>query len=112
MRLYVTVICALLLLAGCANTEFSPSGDTRAPPYSGEVQVLQRLPAEGSYRMLGILIVRGVNLTSDERMFAQLKQRAAAQGADAVVPQGPIRAQINSDGGEDRKLAAYAILRK
>ena len=112
MRLYVTILGALWLLGGCANTQFSPTGGVRAVPYAGEVQVLERLPAVGSYEMLGVLIVRGVRLSSDERMFEQLKERAAAQGADAVVPQSAIRSQKDSAGGEERRLAAYAIRRK
>ena len=112
MRLYATALSALCLLCGCATTDFAPTGDVSAAPYSGEVKVLERLPATGSYKMLGIVIVRGVALTSDERMFEQLKDRAAAQGADAVVLQGPIRTDENSAGGEDRRLAAYAISRE
>ena len=109
MRLYVTVLGALFLLCGCASTQFSPSGAVAAAPYAGEVQVLERLPAKGSYTMLGVVIVRGVDITEDERMFKQLKERAAAQGADAVVLQGPIRVQ---DTTETRRLAGYAIRRK
>ena len=109
MRLYAIVLGALFLLCGCASTQFSPSGETRLAPYPGEVQVLERLPAKGSYEMLGVFIVRGVNLTSDERMFEQLKERAAAQGADAVVPQGAIR---ENEISQERRLAAYAIRRQ
>lgn len=111
MRLYATILTVLGLLCGCAASEFSPRGDVRAPPYSGEVVVLERMPAEGTYKALGIVIVRGVALSSDERMFNQLKERAAAQGADAVVLQAPLRTEDNGDGGEKRRLAAYAIRR-
>ncbi|MFT5172034.1 MAG: hypothetical protein ACI8W7_000198 [Gammaproteobacteria bacterium] len=112
MRLYVTALAALLLLGGCTSSQYSPSGDASAARFTGEVQVLEQLPATGSYEMLGIIIVRGVALTSEGRMFEQLKARAAAQGADAVVPQGPIRSQDNSQGGTDQRLAGYAIRRK
>ncbi|MFT5445268.1 MAG: hypothetical protein ACI9DC_000428 [Gammaproteobacteria bacterium] len=111
MRLYVTILTVLGLLCGCASSEFSPRGDVRAPPYSGEVVVLDRMPAVGRYTMLGIVIVRGVTLSSDERMFDLLKERAAAQGADAVVLQAPLRTEDNADGGEKRRLAAHAIRR-
>ena len=110
MKLYVTALVALLVLCGCTTTDFSSSGDSGAAPYAGEVQVLERLPAKGSYTMLGVLIVRGVNLTSDERMFEQLKERAAAQGANAVVLQGPIIEQENTTGGVDRRLGGFAIV--
>ena len=111
MRLYVTILAVLGLLCGCASSEFSPRADVRAPPYSGEVAVLERLPAVGSYKVLGIVIVRGVALSSDARMFDRLKERAAAQGADAVVLQAPLRTEDSADGSENRRLAAYAIRR-
>ena len=112
MRLYVTVLAAFVFFGGCASSQFSPSGDAGGARFTGEVQVLEQLPAAGSYQMLGIIIVRGVELSSDARMFEQLKTRAADQGADAVVPQSPILEQQNSQGGTDRRLAAYAIRRK
>ena len=111
MRVYATILTILGLLCGCASSEFSPCRDVRAPPYSGEVAVLERMPVAGSYKVLGIVIVRGVTMSSDERMFDQLKERAAAQGADAVVLQAPLRTEDNAEGGENRRLAAYAIRR-
>ncbi len=86
MRLYVSLLLVLGILCGCASSDFSSRGDVSAPRFSGEVVVLERMPAAGSFEMLGVIIVRGVALTSDSRMFDQLKERAAAQGADAVVP--------------------------
>jgi hypothetical protein len=111
MRVYVTVLAVLVFLGGCSSAQFTPSGSARADPFSGEVQVLERLPATGTYQMLGVLIVRGVQLTSEAQMFEQLKSRAAERGADAVVPQGPVRSQENSQSGTDRRLAGYAIRR-
>lgn len=100
------MLAGVLLLVGCANTSFSPSSSEALAPHEGEVKVLDRLPPDGTYRLIGIVTVRGVNLTSDERMFEQLKKNAAAQGADAVVPQGKIRERA---GGDERALAAHAI---
>ena len=112
MRLYVTAVIALALLGGCTTSQFSPSGDSHAAPTSADdVQLLERLPAAGSYELLGVIIVRGVRLSSDERMFEQLKERAAQRGADAVVPQGKIRDQETTDGSETRRLGGYAIRR-
>jgi hypothetical protein len=99
------------LLAGCASSSFNASSNDLPPPWEGEVEVLERLPAQGTYRLLGVVFVKGVNLTSDERMFEQLADRAAERGADAVVPQAPIRDRPTGEGGTDRTLAAYAIRR-
>jgi hypothetical protein len=106
MRSTRYLFAAVLLLAGCSSAEFEPSGVVAPAPYKGEVKVLDRLPPDGSYQLVGIVTVRGVNLSSDERMFEQLKARAAEQGADAVVPQGRIRERA---GGDERVLAAHAI---
>ena len=100
------LLAVSLLLAGCASSDFRPAGDVAAAPYRGTVRVLDRLPPEGTYQLVGIVTVRGVNLSSDARMFDQLKSRAAAQGADAVVPQSEIRERA---GGDERVLAAHAI---
>ncbi len=108
----LTVLAALVFLSSCASSGFNPSAQREFPPYEGEVEVLNRLPLEGTYDLVGIVRVKGVALTSDERMFDELKERAAYQGADAVIPQGKIRTRPKSDGGEDRTLAAYAIRRR
>ena len=106
------IITLVLLLTGCATSSFAPSSGPRLAPWEGEVTVLTHLPAEGSYRLLGVVTVRGVELTSDERMFDSLKERAAAQGADAVVLQREIRDRPVGKSSDERSLAAYAIRRR
>ena len=109
----VPALLLVALLAGCASAEFTPSGVGEHPPrHEGEVAVLDRLPPVGSYRMLGVVTVRGVGITSDERMFEEFREMAARRGADAVVPQGKIRTGSTGDGGETRTLAGYAIRRR
>jgi len=106
------IVSVMLLLTGCASSSFAPNAGTRLAPWEGEVTVLARLPAEGSYRLLGVVTVKGVALTSDERMFDQLRERAAYQGADAVVLQREIRDRPTSGSSDERSLAAYAIRRR
>lgn len=100
---------AALLLAGCASSGFTPSGERTFEPHGGAVQVLEQLPPQGSYHLVGIVTVSGVALTSDERMMRQAKELAADHGADSIVLQRPIRDRPAGDGGEERTLAAYAI---
>lgn len=109
MRGALYILLLALLLGGCASARFTESGGERLAPWRGEVRVLDRLPPEGSYRLLGVVTVSGVALTSDERMFENLKDLAARRGANAVVLQSPIRDRRTGDGGEERTLAAYAI---
>lgn len=106
------IITIIVLLTGCTSSSFAPSAGTRLAPWEGEVTVLARLPDEGSYRLLGVVMVRGGQVTGDGRMIDRLKERAAAQGADAVVLQGDIRDRPLDDYGVERKLAAYAIRRR
>ncbi len=113
MRSITHMLAAAALLAACASAEFTPSGGGEPlPPYTGEVAVLERLPPPGAYRLLGIVRAEGVQLTSDERLFESVKAMAAARGADAVVPQAPVRVRSTGSGGEERTLAAYAIRRR
>ncbi len=111
--LYILLLAVLpgaLVLGGCASSRFTSSGGEPLAPWHGEVQVLERLPPEGTYRLVGVVSVSGVALTSDARMFDDLRALAAERGANAVVPQGPIRDRATG-GGEERALAAYAIRR-
>jgi hypothetical protein len=112
MRALLHMLVAALLLAGCSETRFTPSAGGQAPaPHQGPVALLEQLPPEGSYRLLGVVKVTGVRLTSDARMYDDLRERAAASGANAVVPQGPIRDRPTRDGGTQRALAGWAIQR-
>lgn len=110
--LRAAIITVTIFLTGCASSSFAPNAGTRLVPWEGEVTRLARLPAEGSYLLLGVVTVKGVALTSDERMFDALEERAAAQGADAVVLQGAIRDRPTGESGDERSLAAYAIRRR
>ena len=110
MRGVFIVCCLITVLSGCASSSFERAGSNTLPPYAGEVALLEGLPAPGSYQLIGVVIVRGVRLTSDKRMYQQLKELAAERGANAVVPQSAIKNRATSDGGEERRLAGYAII--
>ena len=109
----VAVTCAALLsLAGCAESGFRASGVDTYPPYPGKVELLKKRPEPGSYDLVGVVTVTGVSFTSDKRMFENLRELAGSRGADAVIPQSDIKDRPKTDGGEERRLAGYAIRRR
>jgi hypothetical protein len=105
----------LLLLAmtisGCTSpAKFTPaSGSEKFPPYEGEVRVLENLPSSNQFERVGVVIVEGVQLTKDASMVSAVKKEAAANGANAVVMQAPIKVTKDSSGGVHKRLAAWAI---
>jgi len=108
-------VCRLLMLAvvlgGCTSpAEFSPStGGKTFPPYEGDVRVLQKLPNPDQFERVGVVVVNGVQLTSDAAMVDAVRKKAAKNGANAVVMQGPVRVTKDSAGGVNKTLAAWAI---
>ncbi len=119
MNMFVKLVAAfilglsLLLTGACTSQSFTSSRAQQYSAWRGDVKVLKQLPVAGSYVLIGVVRIEGVNLTSDESMYDSMKTQAARRGANAVVPQAKIRSQIISSGGTRRILAAYAIrLRK
>ena len=113
----LTLLLAILVgaISGCTSSvNFrAASGAEEFPPFEGEVRILENLPPSGVYERVGVVMVEGVLLTKDANMVAAVKQKAAENGANAVVMQSPIRNTKQSDGSTTRKLAAWAIrLRK
>ena len=108
-------LCSVLLLAafvsGCTSpARFTPSSPAeKFPPYEGEVRVLQRLPNAGQFERVGVVVVEGVQLTAEEAMMDAARKKAAQNGANAVVMQGPIQVTKDSAGGITQTLAVWAI---
>lgn len=87
----------LLFFFGCASSstnlfwgdpedltksEFKPFDNEVYPPFQGEVRVLKKIPP-------GAFIIGKVHVTDEtgewEELVADMKERAARQGADAIV---------------------------
>ena len=112
MNTFIKLVAALgiaLSLSACTSQSFTPSTSKQFSPWTDEVRVLNRLPPEGTYVLIGVVKIEGTNYTSDERMHENMKEKAAERGANAVVPQSKIKSQIISSGGTRRILAGYAI---
>jgi hypothetical protein len=101
----------VMVVSACTSpAKFTPaSGSEKFPPYKGDVRVLENLPSSDQFRRVGVVVAEGVQLTSDADMVAAVKKEAAANGADAVVMQAPIKETTDSGGGVHRTLAAWAI---
>lgn len=96
---------------GCTSpARFTPASTTeKFPPYEGEVRVLQHMPDSGQFERVGVVVVEGVQLTADEAMMDAARRKAAQNGANAVVKQGPIQVTKDSAGGIQKTLAVWAI---
>ncbi len=111
LLLSVLLAAFVMVIGGCTSAvKFTPtSGSENFPPYEGKVRVLENLPPSGQFKRVGVIIVEGVLLTKDESMVAAVKEKAAANGADAVVMQSPIKVTKTSDGNTHKELGAWAI---
>lgn len=110
VRLLLVALIAAIASACTSPAKFTPAtGSEKLQPYKGDVRVLENLPSSGQFQRVGVVIVEGVQLTSDATMVAAAKKEAAANGADALVMQAPIKVTKDSSGGVHKKLAAWAI---
>ena len=105
----VVLLAISLSLSACTSQSFTPSSSKQFSPWIGDVQVLKKLPLAGTYVLIGVVKIEGTNYNSDDRMYDNMKARAAERGANAVVPQAKIKSQLTSSGSTRRILAAYAI---
>lgn len=104
------LISVLTVLSGCATSDFSPSPGAGAyGAYRGEVRVLSRYPAAGTYEQLGIVIARGVRLTDKADLLEELKSEAARRGANAIILQGDVKIRRSTGGTEEKQLGAFAV---
>lgn len=106
----LTPVLVAVVLTACSQAQFRPATTSvKLEPYTGEVRVLDRLPPPSQYLLVGVVIAEGVFLTDEATMFEALKKEAAARGANAVVLQGKVKVTKLGGGGEEQKLAAWAI---
>ena len=105
----VLFLSLLVVLAGCTSVSFEPTSAAGTyPVYEGDVQMLQTFPAEGSYVLLGTIVVSGPEVSRDHSMIDGIKETAADQGANAVVLQTSQIVEANPSDNR-RRFAAYAI---
>ena len=108
------LLFAILLagvISGCTSpAKFQPASDSgQFPPYEGTVKVLENLPSQNQFTRVGVVSVEGVQLTRESNMVSALKDKAAENGANAVVMQAPLKVVKQPDGSIHKRLAAWAI---
>ena len=113
LGLSLTILLATLVtvISGCTSpAKFTPASSGQDfPPFEGEVKILENLPPSDQFERVGVIIVEGVLLTKDASMVADVKRAAAANGADAVVMQSPIKVAKTPGGNTRKTLGAWAI---
>jgi hypothetical protein len=98
-------------IGGCAQPDFTRTESApQLPAYTGKVSVLKQFPYDG-YVLIGTIFVRGGLTVSEQKMRKSLREKSAAQGANAIVMQGKLRT-LGGDNGSDTQLAAWAIFVK
>jgi hypothetical protein len=109
MLLFAILLAAVV--SGCTSpAKFQPvSGSGQFPPYEGKVKVLENMPSQNQFTRVGVVSVEGVQLTKESNMVSALKDKAAENGANAVVMQAPLKVETQPNGSIRKKLAAWAI---
>ena len=76
---------AALLLVGCTTVEVTRTTKEKFPRTKvAEVQILKTTPAQ-AYDEIGTVAVSGFKIKEASKMHQQLREKAAAVGADAVI---------------------------
>lgn len=75
----------LLVLVGCATVNFTPSSTQYFPAYTGEVQVLDRLPEK--YQDVGWVSVDTSTDYNAGDILTMAKNKARERGANAIIYQ-------------------------
>ncbi len=110
MKQLIVVLLPLLLMA-CANSEFSPSVNRGSySPYQGDVNVLSQFPSTNTYIKLGTVTVTGGITHNQESLIHQLKLKAAAHGANAVVINHKLSGDFSFSKGYRSTISGIAIL--
>jgi hypothetical protein len=81
---HVAAAVLALSLAGCANTNFTPTSNARYRPWGDLVQVTDK-PPPVNYIRLGIITAHGGWSDSETELIEVLKASAAMQGANVIV---------------------------
>lgn len=104
------VMALAIAIGGCTSpAQFRPATGEKFPPYEGEVRLLENMPAPGQYQRIGVVVVEGVQLTQEAAMVDVAKRSAAANGADAIIKQAPVKLTKDGAGSVKKTLAVWAI---
>lgn len=82
-----TIILALLLIAltGCAVSNVTLLDDSQQYPPTQHVAILFSKP-DRPYKTIGLIEVKGDNSFTQPRLLEEMRKKAMAIGADAIIP--------------------------
>ena len=77
------LVSMLVFLAGCSTVGFSPASSSSFPAYSGDVAVLDSIPA--NYTDVGWVSCEAANNIQFSKLIDTAKGQASKEGANAIV---------------------------
>lgn len=81
MKALFLVVC--LLFVGCSTINFTPASSTAFPPYTGGVEILDRLPEK--FQDVGWVTAEAMPQISPGDLLMMTKAQAASKGANAII---------------------------
>jgi len=100
---------AAVALSACTSVQFNRiTNAPEYPPFTGEVQVIESLPAADRFVRLGTVVARGGDAATGAGLTKDLQKEAARNGANAIMLQSPPR-EGTSAAGKELRLAAWAF---
>ena len=79
------VIPATFLLAGCVSTGGMRMGSPKPPPLDPATVMVLSEPPDWPYKVVGLVQAQGTRLAKDIDVFRDVRNKAAAIGAPAVI---------------------------
>ena len=120
MKSFFAATIATVILSAAAHAgeaEFHPSTYTtykKHGPHSGSVQVLERLPAVGTYTEIGIVRIK-TQTTNGHSVVGELKEKAAQHGGTAIILEDDAKIfmadGVTPSGSKPQNATAIAVIR-
>ena len=108
------MIIVCLIISGCAQVKFTPTGKTY-PPYQGAVKIFTETPTNIKYEKIGWVFAEGDFNHPWAELLQIMQKEAASKGANALIIQENFTTKIDADVNvgrglqDDRSVTAIAV---